>query len=137
MNLTLKQPYDASGVTELVDVENPQSEGAKAIPKSGAVSHSLEPLDDVEMGKSDNIADGEMASAVDNETYLRHQEQDVPSCAICLSEYGMLNVLLFPAMRARMLINVLRYSWRRYCCIRNFLLASISRELCLQMVGEE
>jgi hypothetical protein len=96
-------------VTELVDVENRRSEGATAIPENGAVSHSVEQLDDVEMGKTFDIAVGEMASAVDDETHLKHQEQNALSCAICLSEYGMSNVLVFLAMRA-ILINVLRYS---------------------------
>lgn len=90
MNLTLKQSYDASGVTELVDVENPQSEGGKAIPAKDAVSHSLEPINDVEMGN--DIAEGETASAVDDETNQRHQEQNALLCAICLSEYGMLKM---------------------------------------------
>ena len=125
MSLTRKQLYNAAGVTELVDVENPQSEGAKAIPDNGAISHSLEALDDVEMGKTDDIANGKMVSSIDNKTHLRYQEENSLSCAICLSEYGMLKKNVFLAMRP-ILINVLRYSWGRYCCIRNFLLASIS-----------
>ena len=93
MSLTRKQLYNAAGVTELVDVENRRSEGATAIPENGVVSHSVEQLDDVEMGKTFDIAVGEMASAVDDEAHLN----------------GMSNVLVFLAMRP-ILINVLRYS---------------------------
>ena len=78
-------------MTELVELETPRSEGAAAISENGAVSHSVEPLDDFEMDKSDDEAVSKMATAVDVET----QEQNAVSCAICLSEYGMLNVCVF------------------------------------------
>ena len=109
MSLTRKQLCNASGVTELVDVENRRSESSTAIPKNGAVSHSVEQLDGVEMGKTDDIAVGETVCAVDDETDLKHQDNNALLCAICLSEYGMSNVLVFLEMRP-ILINVLRYS---------------------------
>ena len=92
MSLTSKQLYNASGATELVDVENHQPEGASATHENGSVSHSVEQQDDVETGKIFDIAVGKMVSAVDDETHLKHQEQNALSCAICLSEYGMSQV---------------------------------------------
>ena len=95
MILTRKQLYNVSGATEMVNVENRQSEGASATHENGAFSHSVEQLDDVETGKIFDIAVGEMVSAVDDETHLKHQEQNALSCAICLSEYGMSKVCVF------------------------------------------
>ena len=67
MNLTRKQPYVASGT---------ESEGAAAIPQNVVVSHSIEQLDDVEMGKADDKAVGETVSTIDNETHGKVCERE-------------------------------------------------------------